>query len=61
MDTLNAAKAAGLIKGDVFIVRRLVAGAINWSPNWYRGDGALSPHDLATEVFNIICPGVVAR
>ena len=61
MDTFNDAKAAGLIKGDVFIVRRLVAGAINWTPNWYRGDGALSPNDFAAEVFNIICPDAVAR
>lgn len=57
MDALNAAKAAGLIKANVFIVRRLVAGAINWTPNWYQEDGIFSLDDLVAEVFSVICSG----
>lgn len=57
LDTLNLAKETGLIKGNVFIIRRFVAGAINWSPNWFRSDGMLSLDDLAAEVFSIICSG----
>ena len=57
MNALSEANAAGLIKGDVFIVRRFIAGAINWSPNWYQTDGALSLDDLVTELFNTICTG----
>jgi AcrR family transcriptional regulator len=55
MEALNSAKAAGLIKANAFVVRRLVAGAINWSPNWYHSDGTLSRDDLAAEVFGVIC------
>lgn len=57
MNALNAAKAAGLIKANVFIVRRLVAGAINWTPNWYQEDGIFSLDDLVAEVFSVICSG----
>jgi AcrR family transcriptional regulator len=57
MNALSAAKAEGFVEGNVFILRRLLAGAINWSPNWFRVDGLLSLDDLASEVFRVVCAG----
>jgi AcrR family transcriptional regulator len=57
MDVLAEAKAGGLIDGDVFIARRLLAGAIHWTPNWYHSDGELTLGDLAQATFELACGG----
>ena len=39
----------GAIKHDEFILRRLLAGAIGWSANWFRPDGDLTMDELAEQ------------
>ena len=60
METLKQAKAANLLDGDVFIVRRLLAGAINWTTNWYHPDGVLNLEQLVRETFNLACKSSAA-
>lgn len=55
MTTLAEAKSVGLISGNEFIVRRFIAGAINWAPNWYDASGELTLDQLAAEVYTLIC------
>lgn len=51
LSVLREAHKIGLIGSDPFITRRLVAGASNWTVNWFRRDGEMSLDDLADEVF----------
>lgn len=51
LGVLGEARSEGLVRSDPFIVRRLVAGALNWTVNWFRRDGELSLDALADEVF----------
>lgn len=53
LEVLGEARNAGLIHSDPFIVRRLLAGALNWTVNWFRRDGALSLDELADEMFRL--------
>lgn len=53
LSVLGAAHADGVIGSDPFITRRLIAGALNWTVNWFRPDGALSLDELAEEVFRL--------
>ncbi|MCP4170310.1 MAG: TetR/AcrR family transcriptional regulator, partial [Fuerstiella sp.] len=55
LDALQDAGKAGLLAGDVFVTRRLIAGAIHWTPYWFQLDGELSLEDLATETLQMIC------
>lgn len=55
MEVLTEARDGGLVAGDIFIIRRLLAGAINWTPNWYRPGGTLSLDDLAYETLQLVC------
>ena len=57
LDALQDAGKAGLLAGDVFVTRRLIAGAIHWTPYWFQLDGELSLEDLATETLQMICTG----
>jgi AcrR family transcriptional regulator len=54
-DVLEGAKKEGLVAGDVFIVRRLLAGAIHWTTTWFQPDGELSLDDLALETLHLAC------
>lgn len=53
LSVLDAAHAAGVIGSDPFITRRLIAGALNWTVNWFRPSGVLSLDDLADQVFRL--------
>ncbi|WP_276206931.1 hypothetical protein [Oceanicoccus sagamiensis] len=53
INALTAAKEQGLVSGDVFILRRFLTGALNWTTNWYKLDGGLSLEDLATEALQL--------
>ncbi len=53
INALTAAKEQGLVTGDVFILRRLLTGALNWTTNWYKLDGDLSLEELAAEVLQL--------
>ena len=54
MSALNAAKAAGLLSGDVFVRRRFLNGALNWTPNWFKPDGDMTMENLASEALKLV-------
>lgn len=51
LDTLTACKEAGLIDSarDIFVLRRLLAGAISWSHYWYKPGGQMDIEALAEQ------------
>ncbi|MBP5077374.1 TetR/AcrR family transcriptional regulator [Pseudomonas chlororaphis] len=51
---LGEAKDAGLIKGDVFITRRFLTGALSWTTTWFRADGSLTLEQLAEEALTLV-------
>ena len=55
MDVLRDAGTAGLVTGDAFVLRRLLAGAIHWTPHWFQLDGEMSVEDLAEETLRMAC------
>lgn len=55
MDVLHDAQADGLVTGDAFVIRRLLAGAIHWTPHWFQLDGEMSVDDLADETLRMAC------
>jgi AcrR family transcriptional regulator len=55
LDVLHQAKEAGLVQGDVFVMRRLLAGAIHWTTTWFQLDGELSLEDLAMQTLQLAC------
>jgi AcrR family transcriptional regulator len=57
LDALQDTEKAGLLAGDMFVTRRLIAGAIHWTPYWFQLDGELSLEDLAMETLQMICCG----
>jgi AcrR family transcriptional regulator len=59
LEVLRGAKKAGLVAGDVFVTRRLLAGAIHWTPYWFQLDGELSLEELANETLGLVCSGEV--
>ena len=54
IDAINEAVTAGLVKSDPFVVRRLLSGALNWTPSWYRRDGNLSVKELAEQALLLV-------
>jgi AcrR family transcriptional regulator len=59
-ELLEAARAAGEIRADadLSVTRMLILGAANWSAEWYRPDGNLSPDDVADELVTLVCDGL---
>jgi len=55
MESLASARDQGLIEGDIFIVRRFLTGAINWTTNWYHADGDISLKELAQQALHFAC------
>ncbi|MFT5781035.1 MAG: AcrR family transcriptional regulator [Pseudomonas sp.] len=51
---LGEAKAAGYFQTEVFIVRRLLAGALSWTTTWFRPDGSMSLDQLAEQVLSLV-------
>ncbi|MGN7739687.1 TetR/AcrR family transcriptional regulator [Pseudomonas sp. 22526] len=51
---LGEAKEAGFIKGDVFITRRFLTGALSWTTTWFRADGSLTLEQLAEEALTLV-------
>ena len=49
LDVLNKAKQDGLIKGDTFILRRFLTGALSWTTTWFDERGGMSIDDLAEQ------------
>lgn len=59
MQVLGEAKAAGYIRGDLFVTRRFLTGALSWTITWFRADGSMSLEQLAEEALLLVlkdCP-----
>lgn len=56
-EVLHSAEQAGLVATDIFVTRRLLAGAIHWTPQWFQLDGELSLEELAQETLRLVCSG----
>ena len=54
LQVLGEAKAAGFIKGDVFITRRFLTGALSWTTTWFRADGSMTLEQLAQEALTLL-------
>lgn len=51
---LGDAKEAGYIKGDVFVTRRFLTGALSWTTTWYSPQGSLTLDQLADEALTLV-------
>jgi AcrR family transcriptional regulator len=49
LDTITQAKESGLVTGDVFVLRRLLTGALSWTKTWYKPKGDMSLDELAEQ------------
>ncbi|AZD09611.1 Acyclic terpenes utilization regulator AtuR, TetR family [Pseudomonas chlororaphis] len=54
LQVLGEAKEAGFIKGDVFITRRFLTGALSWTTTWFRAEGSMTPEQLAEEALTLV-------
>ncbi len=54
---LGEAKEAGYFKGDPFVQRRFLTGALSWSTTWFRADGPMSLDALAEEALSLVIKG----
>ncbi|WP_426142010.1 TetR/AcrR family transcriptional regulator [Pseudomonas sp. DWP3-1-2] len=54
LQVLGEAKEAGHIKGDVFITRRFLTGALSWTTSWFRPQGSMTLNQLADEALTLI-------
>ena len=54
LQVLGEAKSAGFIRGDVFITRRFLTGALSWTTTWFRADGSMSLDQLADEALILV-------
>lgn len=54
LQVLAEAKDAGYIRGDVFITRRFLTGALSWTTTWFRADGSMSLDQLADEALILV-------
>ncbi|MGZ0783971.1 TetR/AcrR family transcriptional regulator [Pseudomonas sp. TKO26] len=54
LQVLGEAKAAGFIKGDVFITRRFLTGALSWTTTWFRAQGSMTLEQLAEEALLLV-------
>ena len=60
-DLFDATRRAGLINGevDLFVAQMLAFGAMNWTSEWYRPDGGMTPETLADQAVLVFLHGVV--
>ena len=54
LQVLGEAKAAGYFKGDPFVQRRFLTGALSWSTTWFRAEGPMSLDELAEEALSLV-------
>ena len=55
LTVLGEARDAGYFKGDPFIQRRFLTGALSWTNTWFRPQGAMSLDQLAEEALSLVC------
>lgn len=53
LQVLADARAGGLLHHDPFITRRLLAGAVNWTRNWYNPKGPVTLEQLTDRVLEM--------
>lgn len=54
LQVLADARDAGLIQGDIAIIRRLLTGALSWTSTWFNPQGALSLEQLAEQALQLL-------
>ncbi|MDB6142391.1 MAG: TetR family transcriptional regulator [Pseudomonas sp.] len=54
LQVLGEAKDAGYIRGDVFITRRFLTGALSWTTTWFRAQGSMTLDQLADEALVMV-------
>ena len=54
LEVLGQAKDAGYIRGDVFITRRFLTGALSWTTTWFRAEGGMSLDELAEQALILV-------
>lgn len=53
LETISQAKENGLVTGDVFVLRRLLTGALSWTKTWYKPKGGMTLDELAEQALNL--------
>jgi AcrR family transcriptional regulator len=53
IEALEAAAAAGLVHGDLRLLRLSMLGALNWTLQWYRAQGPLNLQQLADDLLAV--------
>lgn len=53
-EVIDECHAAGLMTGDKSLQRHLALGALNWTVQWYKPEGALNPDELAEELVAMV-------
>ncbi|MDB5979705.1 MAG: TetR family transcriptional regulator [Pseudomonas sp.] len=54
LQVLGEAKDVGYIRGDVFITRRFLTGALSWTTTWFRAQGSMTLDQLAEEALVMV-------
>lgn len=54
LEVLSRAKAEGYFKGDPFIIRRFLTGALSWTTTWFRCEGPMGLDQLAEEALLLV-------
>jgi AcrR family transcriptional regulator len=54
LQVLGEAKEIGYIRGDVFITRRFLTGALSWTTTWFRAQGSMTLDQLADEALVMV-------
>ncbi len=49
LDSIEAGRKAGIVKGEAFILRRLIQGALSWTYTWYKREGQMTMEQLAEQ------------
>jgi len=55
-EVLDEAAAAGLVTGDLRLLRLAMLGALNWTLQWYQRDGPLGVRELADGLLAVFVP-----
>lgn len=55
LQVLEQAREAGYFKGDPFIQRRFLTGALSWTTTWFRSQGPMGLDQLAEEALSLVC------
>lgn len=60
---IERAMSAGVIRTDLdpSVVRMLILGAMNWGPEWFKTEGALSSDRVGEQMASLVMEGLVPR